>query len=117
MTPQQMESIGKRLYGPVHWRAQLALNIGVNVTTIWRKSKFEKIPYLWEVAIRGLAEHHRTDRKLRKKERECLRMLGLWRPRLRKKATARQAKKIKAPAETGLKKYQKKAILYFPPDK
>ncbi len=95
MTPVDLERIGKRIYGTKHWPAKLALNLGINVSTLWRHRQREKIPYLVEVAVRGLADRHRQLVELERAENERLRALGIKRPRLRRKKGAKKRVKKK----------------------
>jgi hypothetical protein len=60
MKGEEIIRIGKRIYGRHHWRRDLALNLGLNPSTIWRLSRLETdIKPMFEVAIRGLLEKHR----------------------------------------------------------
>lgn len=89
MTPQELERIGKRMYGRKHWCSRLAANLGLDNSTIWRATKKTKIPFLMEVAVRGLDERDKQLKSLQRQEDERLRNLGLKRPVLkRKKADA-----------------------------
>lgn len=91
MTPVELERIAKRMYGRKHWCSRLAANLGVDNTTIWRLKKKEKIPFLMEVAVRGLDERDKQLKTLQRQEDERLRNLGLKRPALkRKKVSAQQ---------------------------
>jgi hypothetical protein len=94
MTPAKLEQIGRRMYGR-RWRSLLALNIGRNVATIHRWGKRENIDPIAEVAVRGLLERWKTNQAAEKLVTERLRREGKLRPRLRKRATARRAKKNK----------------------
>lgn len=85
MTPAEFERIGKRLYGRKHWRSRLALNLGLDNSTVWRATKKEKIPFLMEVAVRGLNERHKQLTALQRQEDERQRNLGLKRPKLKRK--------------------------------
>lgn len=88
MTPPELERIARRMYGRKHWCSRLAANLGVDNSTIWRATKKEKIPFLMEVAVRGLDERDKQLKSLQRQEDERQRALGLKRPRLRlKKAT------------------------------
>jgi len=86
MTPLEFERIGKKMYGPHRWRSQLALNLGLNVSTIWRMGKREDIPHLVEVAVRGLLERHKVNSIAEKAVVEQLRKEGRLRPKLKRKA-------------------------------
>lgn len=89
MTPQELERIGKRMYGRKHWCSRLAANLGLDNSTIWRATKKLQIPFLMEVAVRGLDERDKQLKSLQRQEDERLRNLGLKRPVLkRKKADA-----------------------------
>src|SRR5882757_7833124 len=95
MTPPDLERIGKRMYGRKHWRSKLALNLGLDNSTIWRMSvgKMEITP-LVEVAVRGLDERHKLLRSAEKTNNELLRQQGKLRPKLkRKKVNEREANK------------------------
>ena len=85
MTPLELERIGRRLYGHKRWRTNLARNLGLDRTTIWRFNKREKIPDVVEVAARGLELRHKQLQDLKRLENERLIMLGLKRPRIRRK--------------------------------
>lgn len=85
MTPQELERIGKRMYGRKHWCSRLAANLGLDNSTIWRATKKEKIPFLMEVAIRGLDERDKQLKTLQRQEDERLRQMGLKRPKLKRK--------------------------------
>jgi hypothetical protein len=90
MTPQELQRIGIRIYGRTHWRSQLALNLGVDVSTIWRQSRKEKLSHLMEVAVRGLAEKHRQGLVVSKIVMEKLRKEGRLRPKLKRKKRTRK---------------------------
>lgn len=86
MTPPDLERIGKRMYGRKHWRAKLALNLGLDNSTIWRMSVGKMaITPLVEVALRGLDERHKLLRSAEKANNEMLRQQGKLRPRLKRK--------------------------------
>lgn len=85
MTPQELQRIGIRIYGRKHWRSQLALNTGLDVSTIWRQSHKETIGHLLEVAVRGLLEKHKQNLATSKIVMEQLRKEGRLRPKLRKR--------------------------------
>lgn len=95
MTPVEFERIGKRLYGRKRWCSRLALNLGLDNSTVWRATKKEKIPFLMEVAVRGLDERDKQLKSLQRQEDERLRNLGLKRPRLRLKKASPGAAKLK----------------------
>lgn len=89
MTPTELERIARRMYGRKHWCSRLAANLGLDNSTIWRATRKEKIPFLMEVAVRGLDERDKQLKTLQRQEDERLRNLGLKRPVLkRKKADA-----------------------------
>lgn len=91
MTPAEFERIGKRMYGRKHWCSRLAANLGLDNSTIWRATKKEKIPFLMEVAVRGLDERDKQLKSLQRQEDERQRQMGLKRPKLkRKKIDAQQ---------------------------
>jgi hypothetical protein len=90
MTPAELQRIGIRIYGRTHWRSQLALNLGVDVSTIWRQSRKEKLSHLMEVAVRGLAEKHRQGLIVSKIVMERLRKEGRLRPKLKRKTKRRK---------------------------
>lgn len=85
MTPQELERIGKRMYGRKHWCSRLAANLGLDNSTIWRATKKPQIPFLMEVAVRGLDERDKQLKSLQRQEDERLRNLGLKRPKLKRK--------------------------------
>lgn len=85
MTPVELERIARRMYGRKHWCSRLALNLGVDNTTVWRMKKREKIPFLMEVAVRGLDERDKQLKTLQRQDDEQQRKLGLKRPRLKRK--------------------------------
>lgn len=100
MTPQELERIGKRMYGRKHWCSRLAANLGLDNSTIWRATKKEKIPFLVEVAVRGLDQRDKQLKTLQRQEDERLRQMGLKRPRLRlKKASPGAARKEEKDAQ------------------
>lgn len=95
MTPLELERIGRRMYGRKHWRSRLALNLGVDNSTIWRAGRREQVPFLMEVAVRGLDERHKQLTALQRQEDERQRQMGLKRPKLkRKKPVAAEEAKI-----------------------
>lgn len=85
MTPQELERIGKRMYGRKHWRSRLAANLGLDNSTVWRATKKIQIPFLMEVAVRGLDERDKQLKSLQRQEDERQRNLGLKRPKLKRK--------------------------------
>lgn len=86
MTPFELEKIGKRLYGPYRWRSKLALNLGIDIATVHRWGKRDgPLSYMAEVAVKGLAEQYRAQRKLDKLVQERLRRQGRLRPKLRRR--------------------------------
>lgn len=97
VTPQELERIGRRIYGKRHWRSKLALNLGFDTATVHRWGKREQIAYVVEVAVKGLLERHKVNTAAEKVVNERLRKEGKLRPRLRKKAPARRAVKEKKP--------------------
>jgi hypothetical protein len=64
--PDQFTQLGIRLYGRKAWKAELAIALGVNRTTIHRLTKREQIPGPVEVALKGLIEHKRRQDELNK---------------------------------------------------
>jgi DNA-binding transcriptional regulator LsrR (DeoR family) len=66
MNPDQFTQLGIRLYGRKAWKAELAIALGVNRTTIHRLTKREQIPGPVEVALKGLVEHKRRQDELDK---------------------------------------------------
>lgn len=86
VTPIELERIGKRMYGRKHWRSRLALNLGLDNSTIWRMSvgKMEITP-LVEVAVRGLDERHKLLRQAQKTSDELARQQGKLRPKLKRR--------------------------------
>lgn len=88
MTPPELERIARRMYGRKHWCSRLAANLGLDNSTIWRATKKEKIPFLMEVAVRGLDERDKQLKSLQRQEDERQRALGLKRPRLKRKKVA-----------------------------
>lgn len=90
MTPQELERIARRMYGRKHWRSRLALNLGLDNSTVWRATKKESIPHLMEVAVRGLDERDKQLKALQRQDYEQQRKMGLKRPVLkRRKADVR----------------------------
>lgn len=85
MTPVELERIGKRMYGRKHWRSRLAANLGLDNSTVWRATKKIQIPFLMEVAVRGLDERDKQLKSLQRQEDERQRNLGLKRPKLKRK--------------------------------
>lgn len=88
MTPIELERIARRMYGRKHWRSRLALNLGLDNSTVWRATKKQQIPFLMEVAVRGLDERDKQLRSLQRQEDEQQRKLGLKRPVLKRKKAA-----------------------------
>jgi hypothetical protein len=101
VTPLELERIGKRMYGPHRWRSQLALNLGLNVSTIWRMSKREDIPHLVEVAVRGLLERHKVNVVAEKSVVEQLRKEGRLRPKLKRKKGKKNGRPKKVVGDVG----------------
>lgn len=85
MTPLDLERIACRMYGRKHWRSRLAANLGLDNSTIWRATKKPQIPFLMEVAVRGLDERHKLIRSAEKTNNEMLRQQGKLRPKLKRK--------------------------------
>lgn len=87
MKPEEFARIGKRLYGKIHWRKQLALNLGLNVSTIWRYSGKVplEIPHLVEVAVKGLLAQHKALIEIEKATAARMRAAGIRVPLKRKK--------------------------------
>lgn len=85
MTPPELERIACRMYGRKHWRSRLASNLGLDNSTVWRATKKPQIPFLMEVAVRGLDERDKQLKNLQRQEDERLRSLGLKRPKLKRK--------------------------------
>lgn len=86
MTPSDLERIARRMYGRKHWRSKLALNLGLDNSTIWRMSVGKmNITSLVEVAVRGLDERHKLLRAAEKNNNEMLRQQGKLRPKLKRK--------------------------------
>ena len=85
MNSAELERIAKRLYGRKHWRSRLAANLGLDNSTVWRATKKLQIPFLMEVAVRGLDERYKLLRSAEKANNEMLRQQGLKRPRLKRK--------------------------------
>lgn len=97
MTPSELERIARRMYGRKHWRSRLAVNLGIDNSTIWRAGRREQIPHLMEVAVRGLDQQDKQLKYLQRQEDERLRQTGQKRPKLKRrsasaKASARQGK-------------------------
>ena len=101
MTPLELEKIGKRMYGPHRWRSQLALNLGLNVSTIWRMGNREAIPHLVEVAVRGLFERHKVNVVAEKAVVEQLRKEGRLRPKLKRKKGKKNGRPKKVVGDVG----------------
>lgn len=88
MTPAQMKKLASKMYGPRFWVAQLAMNLGLETSTVWRWQKKEKLPYMTEVAIKGLWNEHQRLLKAKREMRSRQRRAGLLKPgtnQLRKK--------------------------------
>ena len=78
LTPADVEKMAKKMYGPAIWWSQLALNLGVNPTTVWRWQKRTKpMPYIVEVAVKGLWNEHQRLKKAAKEIRIRQRKLRL----------------------------------------
>ena len=87
MTPVELERIARRMYGRKHWRSRLALNLGLDNSTVWRATKKAQVPFLMEVAVRGLDERHKLLRSAEKANNEMLRQQGQLRPKLKRRAS------------------------------
>lgn len=85
MSPLELERIARRMYGRKHWRSRLAANLGLDNSTVWRATKKPQIPFLMEVAVRGLDDRDKQLKALQHQEDERLRNLGLKRPKLKRK--------------------------------
>lgn len=55
MTPKELERAGKKLYGQIHWRRDLANQLGKHVSTVgrWMSGRVE-VPQAVELAIKGM---------------------------------------------------------------
>lgn len=89
MNPEQFIATGQRLYGRKKWKTQLARDLGVDVTTIWRLTKRAEIPGPYEVALKAMLDNRKRQDAL---EREARKLL----PRKRRKRTVPRPKLIKA---------------------
>lgn len=99
MTPPELRRIATRMYGPIHWCSQIALNLGVDNATVYRWSKHApdwQLPHIAEVAVRGLLNQYKANRAAEKLVREQLRKAGKLRPKLKlkKKRAPRPAKPL-----------------------
>ena len=93
MTPTEMKSAGIRIYGRKGWKTRLALDLGVDESTIFRIMHREQVPPVYDVAIAGLLEHKRRQDVLDREARKLL-------PRkFRKRKAARKPKPVKAAPE------------------
>src|SRR5258706_10056108 len=73
--------MAKVMYGPKYWWSQLALNLGLNPSTVWRWQKRTKpMPYIVEVAVKGLWNEHRRGIKAQQAIRGPPRRMGLLKP-------------------------------------
>lgn len=90
MTPADFQKTAIKIYGRKKWKAHLARDLGVDVSTIHRIVKRDQIPGPYEVAVRGLMAHRSQEIVLEKAARKLL-------PRkFRKRTTPRKPKLIKA---------------------
>ena len=94
MTPEEFAGAAIKIYGRKGWKTQLARDLGVDPTTIWRivKREREQVPGPYEVALKGLLEHRRRQVAL---EREARKLLPR-KFRKRKAAVPAKRKLIKA---------------------
>ena len=70
MTPDQLRTAGKRIYGEKKWVASLANALGVDRGTVYRQLKRDKREAVYTVAVAGLVEHHKRQRELERAVRK-----------------------------------------------
>lgn len=72
MTPLDFAKSAVRIYGRKHWKALLARDLGVDVSTIHRIGKRDQVPGPYEVALNGMVENWRQRTALEKAARKLL---------------------------------------------
>lgn len=92
MTPDQLQQTAIRIYGRKRWKAHLARDLGVDVSTIHRLTHRAQVPGPYEVALRGMLDHRKREIALEKEARKLLPR----RLKLRKKRTVPKPRLIKA---------------------
>src|SRR5258706_15439878 len=95
--------MAKVMYGPKYWWSQLALNLGLNPSTVWRWQKRTKpMPYIAEVAVKGLWNEHR--RVIKGQQAICgpERWVGLLKPGTHHgRKTRKYVRKLKSFSDQG----------------
>jgi hypothetical protein len=90
MTPEQFIQTGQRLYGRKAWKAHLARDLGIDVSTVHRMAKRPQIPGAYEVALKAMLANRQAQAKLEKAARKLLprklrkRMVKAKKPKPRK---------------------------------
>ena len=72
MTPDQFIQTGQRLYGRKAWKAHLARDLGIDVSTVHRIVKRPQIPGAYEIALKAMLANHQARAKLEKAARRLL---------------------------------------------
>lgn len=65
LTPAELASIGRRLYGAKGWRSKLAAALGVPASTTWRWARGQfPVSNPAAIAIRALLAQHKMQRTM-----------------------------------------------------
>jgi hypothetical protein len=95
MTPAQFIATGQRLYGRKKWKAYLARDLGIDVSTVHRMVKRAQIPGAYEIALKAMLANHQARVKLEKAARKLL--PRKFRKRSPKNVAKRKAVKARRP--------------------
>lgn len=91
LTPLQLQEAGHKLYGRKHWKRQLALTLGLDVSTVLRITKRERVPGPVEFAVLGLLEQKRRKDEIDRAARAMLpRSLRRRKPQKKKRKYVRK---------------------------
>ncbi len=101
MTPAELERLARRIYTdkPAYWKAKLARDLSVHITTIHRIMKRPEVPGPVEVAVRGMLEHKRRQDAI---EREARKLLPVRLRKHLKGSRKNPPRKKRVPAEKPL---------------
>jgi hypothetical protein len=72
VNPETFIASGQKLYGRKKWKAKLAEDLGVDVTTIWRLTKRAQIPGPYEIALKAMLDNKRRQDALEREARKLL---------------------------------------------
>jgi hypothetical protein len=64
VTPEELEKIGRKLYGSRNWISTMAGALGVPVSTVWRWTKGGKMSVTAETAVRAIYAQNRQNQML-----------------------------------------------------